>query len=50
MALLDCGRTRLYELINAGEVESFLDGASRKITMSSIQRRIERLLQESRGA
>jgi hypothetical protein len=30
--LLDCGPTRLYELIGDGELESFLDGASRKIT------------------
>ncbi len=31
--LLDCGTTRLYELIGDGELESFLDGGSRKITV-----------------
>jgi hypothetical protein len=35
-ALLDCGTTRLYELIAAGELESFKDGKSRKITVRSI--------------
>jgi hypothetical protein len=48
--MLDCGTTRLYELIDAGELESFKDGKSRKITVSSIKARIERKLAESRGA
>jgi hypothetical protein len=43
--LLDVSHSKLYELINAGELESFKDGASRKITMESIKRRIARQLQ-----
>jgi hypothetical protein len=50
MRLLDCGRAYLYELINAGELESYLDGAARKITMRSIHARIERKLRESTAA
>jgi len=42
--MLNCGNTRLYELIGAGELDSFLDGRSRKITVESIQRYIERQL------
>jgi len=42
--LLDCGPTRLYELIGDGELESFLDGASRKITVESIRRYIAKHL------
>jgi excisionase family DNA binding protein len=34
--LLGCGRTRIYELINAGEIDSFSDGRSRKIIVASI--------------
>ncbi len=50
--ILACGNTRLYELIAAGELQSFLDGRSRKITVDSIHRYIARLLQptEDRGA
>jgi hypothetical protein len=42
--LLGCGNTRGYELLAAGELESFLDGSSRKITTASIRRYIERQL------
>jgi excisionase family DNA binding protein len=47
--LLGCGITRLYELIGAGELESYLDGRMRRITMRSIVARIERLLASSAG-
>jgi hypothetical protein len=50
MAMLDCGRTRLYQLLNGNELESYLDGKSRKITVASIQARIRRKLAESRAA
>jgi excisionase family DNA binding protein len=43
--LLACGNTRLYELIAAGELQSFLDGRSRKITVDSIHRYIARRIQ-----
>jgi excisionase family DNA binding protein len=42
--LLGVGNTKLYELIAAGELESYLDGRSRRITMASIRARIARLL------
>jgi hypothetical protein len=42
--LLGCGITRLYELLAAGELESFLDGRSRKITVGSIENYIARRL------
>ena len=42
--MLDCGNTRGYELVKAGELESFLDGRSRKITVKSIHGYITRKL------
>jgi excisionase family DNA binding protein len=38
------GRTRLRELINDGELESYRDGRSRLITVASIERYIARKL------
>ena len=34
--LLGCGNTRGYQLLAAGELESYKDGRSRKITVASI--------------
>ena len=42
------GKTKLFELIKAGEYESFLDGRIRLITTASIRARIQRKLEESR--
>jgi excisionase family DNA binding protein len=42
--LLSIGNTRLYELLRSGELESYLEGRARRITMQSIHRRITRLL------
>ena len=42
--LLDVGNTRLYELLAANELDSFLDGRSRKITVESIRRYVSRRL------
>jgi excisionase family DNA binding protein len=42
--LLSVGNTRLYELLSAGELESYLDGRSRKITVESIHRYVLRHL------
>jgi excisionase family DNA binding protein len=42
--LLSCGNTRLYELLNSGEIASFRDGGSRKIVMASLKNFIERRL------
>lgn len=48
--MLDCGITRLYELLNSGELASFKDGASRKVTVDSIHSYIARRLSESAHA
>jgi excisionase family DNA binding protein len=42
--LLAVGNTRLYELLAAGELESYLDGRMRRVTTRSIRARIARLL------
>jgi hypothetical protein len=47
--MLDCGHTRLYELLEAGEIESFKDGKSRKITVASIKSLIARRLQAAKA-
>jgi hypothetical protein len=44
--MLGCGNTRGYELLAAGELDSFLDGRSRKITVDSIRRYIARRLEQ----
>ena len=44
-AMLQCSNTRGYELLAAGELESFLDGRSRKITVDSIRAYIARRLE-----
>jgi excisionase family DNA binding protein len=41
-ALLSVGLTRIYELLNAGELVSFYDGRSRLITTDSIKAYIDR--------
>jgi excisionase family DNA binding protein len=46
--MLDVGNTRFYELIAAGEIESYKDGKSRKITVASIKAYIARRIQASR--
>ena len=40
--LLGIGLTRCYELMNSGELQSFKDGKSRKITVASIRAYVER--------
>jgi hypothetical protein len=48
--MLDCGTTRLYALLGTGQLESFRDGRSRKITLASIHRYVSRKLLEIDGA
>ncbi|QOZ45515.1 DNA-binding protein [Bradyrhizobium sp. CCBAU 53340] len=53
MFALKIGRAKLYELLNSNALESYREGASRKITWSSIDAYIERRLGEEskrRGA
>jgi excisionase family DNA binding protein len=38
--MLNMSPPTLYELINSGKLESYKDGASRKITVASIKRHI----------
>ena len=38
--LLDCSRDRIYRFIKSGELESYVEGTRRKITMASIERLI----------
>jgi hypothetical protein len=45
--ILDCGNTRGYELLAKRELDSFVDGRARWITMDSIRRYIERRLAQS---
>jgi hypothetical protein len=45
---LGVGKTKLFDLIAAGEVESYLDGTVRKITGASIVARRKRKLAEAR--
>jgi hypothetical protein len=40
--MLDCGVTRGYALLNAGEIDSFTCGRSRRITVESIRNYIAR--------
>ncbi len=42
--MLDCGTTRLYELLAANELVSYKDGRSRKILVSSITAYVKRKL------
>jgi hypothetical protein len=45
--MLDCKRTKLHYMINAGELETFKDGHARKITVESIHARVRRLLKQN---
>jgi hypothetical protein len=47
--MLDCGNTRLYELIAARELDSFKAGKSRKIVVTSIKAYIARQIEASRS-
>lgn len=40
--MLSVGLTRLYELLKGSELESYRDGGSRRITVSSIQAYVTR--------
>jgi hypothetical protein len=44
MAYIGIGREKLYQLINAGELESYTEGSSRKILWPSIHALVKRRL------
>jgi excisionase family DNA binding protein len=48
--MLSCSNTHGYELLAAGELESYHDGRSRKITVASIHRHIARRLAAEKAA
>jgi excisionase family DNA binding protein len=46
MATLKIGREKIYQLLNAGELESYREGGSRKILWRSIEAYVERRLKQ----
>jgi hypothetical protein len=47
--MLDCGNTRLYELLKDKKLESYVDGRSRKIITASIHRYVAQRLKEAQS-
>jgi hypothetical protein len=45
----NCGNERLYELLNSGALESFVDGRARLISVASINRYIADRLADAGG-
>jgi excisionase family DNA binding protein len=45
---LDVGRDRLYDLLKRGEIESYLDGQSRKIVVSSMEEYVAKKRENSK--
>jgi excisionase family DNA binding protein len=46
MSALKIGRAKIYQLLNSGELESYREGASRKIPWRSIEAYVQRRLAE----
>jgi excisionase family DNA binding protein len=44
------GKDRFYQLLHTGEIESYLDGRSRKVVLASVDAYIDRQIAESRGS
>jgi excisionase family DNA binding protein len=40
--MLGCGTTRLYDLLNSGELQSYRDGKSRRIVVASLRDFVDR--------
>jgi excisionase family DNA binding protein len=45
--MLGCGNTRLYELLNAGEIKSYRDGGSRRVVVASLREFVARRVASS---
>jgi excisionase family DNA binding protein len=43
-------KDRFYELLHSGEIESYLDGRSRKVVLASVDAYIDRQIVESKGS
>lgn len=50
IAALKISRAKLYELINAGELQSYTEGRSRRITVASIEGYMQRRLEAEKTA
>jgi hypothetical protein len=48
--MLGCGPTYGYELLESGQLDSYVEGSARKITVASIKAYIARRLAASKGA
>lgn len=48
--VIGCGTTKLYELINSGELDSYFIGRSRRITTASIRAYVARQLDQREAA
>jgi hypothetical protein len=48
--MLACGLTRLYALLNAGELASYHDGGSRRVLVRSIENYVKNKLATNSGA
>ena len=48
--LLSLSMSRLYELLRNGELQSYEDGGSRRVVMTSIQEYVDRRLVDSGGS
>lgn len=49
-AMLSVGKTRLYALLNNGELDSIVDGKLRKVTVASIHAYVQRRVDAEKGA
>jgi predicted site-specific integrase-resolvase len=49
-ALLNCSRATLYERMNRGDIESFVDGGGRWVSVSSIKSYVESKLAAAASA
>jgi excisionase family DNA binding protein len=47
---LNVGRSKIYQLMEAGEIESVKIGRSRRISVKALEAFTEKLTQETRGA
>ena len=44
------GKDRFYKLLHTGEIQSYLDGGSRKVVLASVDAYIDRQIAQSRGS